>query len=356
MRKISLESRKGEIEHLYWNEEHSLVKIAKELGVSAGLIRKNMVLWRIDRRATRKRELIKPYKEELEKAYQDKDKSVKDILKQFDVGMVTLFRWLKEYKINPSRRWKYDKTSFFGDEKERAYILGLVAGDIHARKHNRQILAELTTTHPAMIELFYSVFSKYGTPKKYIKHNKKIGRNEWRAYVLLDNSFEFMLSENYDIEKNFYSFLAGFFDCEGCFFVYKNNGGNIGISFLVYNSDKELLERIKQILEREGFHPKLNRYHRAGRTTKEGYISKVDLWGVGLHSKEEVIRLMSTLPIKHREKIEKFEIVKSVKNWKWETISAKLADFKSKLKFEVREFVKNPMKNEGSTILSQIKE
>jgi transposase-like protein len=353
MRKINLESRKGKIEELYWNEKLSLVKIAKEIGVSAGLIRKNMVLWGIDRRATRKRELIKPTKEELEKDYYDKEKSVKDILKQFDVGMVTLFRWLKEYKINPSRRWKYNKTSFSGDEKEKAYILGLVAGDIHARKHSKQILAELTSTHPAMVDLFFNIFSKYGTPKKYIKHNKKIEKNEWRAYVLLDKSFEFMLSEDYNIEKNFYDFLAGFFDCEGCFFVYKNNGGNIGISFLVYNSDKELLERIKQRLERDKFHPKLRKYHKAGREIKGGYVSNIDLWAIALYQKEEVIQLMNILPIKHREKIDKFEIIKSMKNWKWETISDKLANFKSKIKLEVQEFVKNPVKNERSTVLQE---
>jgi hypothetical protein len=64
---------------------------------------------------------------------------------------------------------------------------------------------------------------------------------------------------------------------------------------------------------------------------------------------------MNTLPIKHREKIDKFEIVKPVENWKWETISEKLADFKSKIKLEVQEFVKNPVKNEGSTILQETK-
>lgn len=354
MRKISLEIYKGKIENLYWNEKLSLAKIAKEIGVSAGLIRKKMVSWGIKRRATRKRELIKPSKEELERVYYDKNKSIKDVLKQFDAGMVTLFRWLKEYNINPQRRWKYNKTSFSGDEKEKAYILGLVAGDIHARKNNRQISAELTSTHPAMIELFYSVFSKYGTPKRYIKHNKKIERNEWRAYVLLDKSFDFMLSDNLEINnENFYHFLAGFFDCEGCLYIYKNTGGNIGISFLIYNSNKELLEKIKQRLERDKFHPKLIKCFNKGGKTSNGYFRGVDLWAIALYQKEEIIQIMTTLPIKHREKIDKFNIVKSLKNQKWETISEKLADFKNKLKFEVQEFVKNPVKNEGSTILQE---
>lgn len=352
MKKINLEPYKEKIEEDY-NQGLSLAKIAKEIKVSAGLIRKNMVLWNMNRRASRKRNLIKPSKKELEKDYYNKDKSIIDILKKFNTGMTTLFRWLKEYKINPVRRFKYEKTNFSGDLREKAYIQGLVAGDIHARKHGRQILAELTSTHPAMTDLFYFIFEKYGAPKKYLKHNKIIGRNEWKAYVFLDNSFSFMLSNKYDINEEFYDFLAGFFDCEGCLYIY-NNHNKIGLTWLVYNSDKELLKKIKQRLEKEGFHPKINKYFEKGQDTTQNYKRGVDLWAVGIYSREEVIKLMNILPIKHREKIEKFEIVKNLSNKNWESVSERLADFKNKLKLEVQEFIK-PMKNERSTILSQIK-
>src|SRR4030042_4048488 len=168
MRKINLEGHKEEIEYLYCNEKISLTKIAKKIGVSASLIKKNMVLWGINRGQSRKRKLRKPTKEELKKLYLDKTKSLDKILKELNIGVTTMFRWLKEEGIVPSRRFRYKKTDFLGDNQEKAYILGLVAGDIHAKKHGRQILAELTSTHPAMINLFFNVFQKYGTPKKYL--------------------------------------------------------------------------------------------------------------------------------------------------------------------------------------------
>lgn len=348
MRKIKLNVEK--IKELYLSNKLSIRKIAKEMKVSYGTIRKNMILSEVQRKPSKKRDLLKPNKEELEKVYCDGNKSVKDVLKQFDVGLTTLFKWLKEYKIKPQRRWKYNKTPFSGDEKEKAYILGLVAGDIHAGKHNRQILAELTSTHPAMIDLFFNVFKKYGTPKKYIKHNKKLERNEWGSYVLLDSSFEFMLSESYDIESNFDDFLAGFFDCEGCLYVY-NNHNNIGLNWSIYNSDRELLERIKKILETRGLNPKSHLFFKKGDKTTNGYFRGADLWALSLYTKEEVIRIMTLLPIKHKEKIDKFEIVKSLKDWRWETISGRLKAYKEGIKLEVQAFVNNPVKNEGSRLL-----
>lgn len=102
-------------------------------------------------------------KKELEKLYINKRLSMEKITEITGVGMTTVFKWLHKYNI-PIRKFKYKKYDFSGDPKEKAYILGLVAGDICAYKHCRQIVAELTTTHPAMMNLFYSVFEKYGTP------------------------------------------------------------------------------------------------------------------------------------------------------------------------------------------------
>ena len=125
MRKINLERYKEKIEELYKNEKFSLVKVAKEIKVSASVIRKNMALWNIERRATRKRILRRPSKEELKNYYYDK-KSIQEIIKELDIGSTTLFRWLKEYDINPARRFKYKKTRFSGGDREKAYLLGLV--------------------------------------------------------------------------------------------------------------------------------------------------------------------------------------------------------------------------------------
>lgn len=350
MRKIKLENYKKKIEDMYWNKKLSLKKIAKEIGVSAGLIRKNMILWGIERRASRKRELKKPNKEEIEKLYLDNNLGIDGIKKSLDVGLTTFYRWLKEDKIKPSRRFKYQKADFSNDPKEKAYILGLVAGDIHIRKNSRQILAELTTTHPAMTDLFYSVFQKYGTPKQYIKYNKITGRYEYRVYVLLNNSFEFMLTKNFGVDNEyFYDFLAGFFDCEGCLHVY-NNHNYVGLTLLIYNSNKKLLNIIKGRLEKEGFHPKFSTFLKGGRRTKEGYYSNKDVWAIRLHTNKEVLSLMDKMPIKHKEKIDKLDIAMPISNKMWKDISEQVTKLKIDIKNGVKEFI-NPNKNERSNVL-----
>jgi len=349
MRKINLKKYEEKIKDMYWNKRLSLKKIAKEIGVSAGLIRKNMVSWNIERRASRKRELKKPNKEEIEKLYVNKNSNIEKIRKTLNVGLTTFYRWLKKDNIKPSRRFKYQKLDFSGDPREKAYILGLVAGDIHVRKHCRQILAELTTTHPTMMNLFYSVFQKYGTPKKYIKYNKITGRYEWKVYVLLNSSFEFILSKDFDIDNEyFYDFLAGFFDCEGCLHIY-NNHSYVGLSLLIYNSNKKLLEVIKNRLEKEGFNPKLSRFFEKGKETTNNYYRGADLWVVRLHTNKEVVSLMNKMPIKHKEKIDKLNIAMSIDNKKWEDISEQVDKLKINIKNGVKEFIK--IENEGSNVL-----
>jgi hypothetical protein len=255
------------------------------------------------------------------------------------VSISTVFKWLYFFNI-PIRRYKYKKYDFSGNPKEKAYILGLVAGDICAYKHYRQIVAELTTTHPAMMNLFHSVFKEYSTPTKRVKYNKITGRYERVGYVLLNNSFEFMLSKNFDIDNEyFYYFLAGFFDSEGCIHVY-NNHGYIGASILMYNSNKKLLEIIKKRLEKDGFHPKFYRFFKKGEKTTNNYIRGNDLWTVAMYTIKEILTLMSRMPIKHKEKIDKIKIVSSSNSNKWELIADQVNDLKMKIKKEVKEFIK----------------
>ncbi len=353
MRKIKLENYKEKIKAMYWDKKLSLKKTAKEIGVSAGLIRKNMVSWNIKRRASRKRELKKPNKKEIERLYLNNNLGIEGIRKSLDVGLTTFYRWLKEENIKPSRRFKYQKLNFSGDPKEKAYILGLVNGDIHARKHYRQILAELTTTHPTMMDLFFSVFEKYGTPKKYSKYNKITGRYEWKVYVLLNNSFEFMLTKDLDMDNEyFYNFLAGFFDCEGCLYVY-NNHSYVGLRLLVYNCNKKLLEIIKRRLGKDRFDAKLNQFFKQGQKTTNNYYRGKDLWAVTLDTNKEVLSLMNRIPIKHKEKIDKLKIANSSINKRWSEISNQVVNLKSSIKQEVNEFIrpKGPNQNERNIVL-----
>jgi len=275
----------------------------------------------------------------LKELYSNKKFTMEKISKMLHLGITTVWKFIHKYNI-PVRRCKYKKYDFSNDPAEKAYLLGLVAGDFCAYKHSRQIAVEVTTTHPAMMELFHSVFKKYGTPTERIKYNKITGRYEKVGHVLLNKSFKFMLSKNFEIDnKYFYYFLAGFFDSEGCVHVY-NNHGYIGLSILIYNSDRKLLEIIKNRLEKDGFNPKFYKFFEKGRRTPDNYISKKDLWVVAIHTIEEVLNLMKRMPIKHREKIDKIKIVSSANSNKWNSIAVRVNNLKSKTKNEVKEFIK----------------
>jgi hypothetical protein len=273
----------------------------------------------------------------LEELYIKKKLSMGKISKLLHLGIATVWKFIHKYNI-PVRRFKYKKYNFSNDPAERAYLLGLVAGDFCAYRHFRQVAVEVTTTHPAMIELFCSVFKKYGTPIERTKYNKITGRYEKVGYVLLNNSFEFLLSKNFDINNQyFYHFLAGFFDSEGCIHIY-NNHGYIGLSILLYNSNKKLLEIIKNRLEKDGFHPKFYKFFEKGEKTTNNYIRGNDLWAIGMHTTEEILALIEKMPIKHREKIEKIKIITSSNGNRWNLIKEKVAELKSKIENEVKEF------------------
>lgn len=278
-------------------------------------------------------------KEILVTLYVKKKLSMENISKMLKVGITSIFKAIHKHQI-PVRKFKYRKYDFSGDPREKAYLLGLVAGDFCAYRHHRQIAVEVTTTHPAMLELFYSVFKKYGTPIQRVKYNKITKRYERVGYVLLNNSFDFLLSKNFNVDnKYFYYFLAGFFDSEGCVHVYDNHG-YIGVTILLYNSNKELLEIIKKRLEEDGFHPKFYKFFRKGQKTTNNYIRRNDLWVVALHTINEILTLLNKMPIKHREKIEKIKIISLANSNRWNSITRQVYELKTKIKNEVKEFIK----------------
>ncbi len=278
-------------------------------------------------------------KQVLIQLYTHKKLSMEKISKVLHLSISKVWKFIHKYGI-PVRRFKYEKRDFSGDPSEKAYLLGLVAGDFYAYRHYRQIAAELTTTHPAMIDLFYSVFKRYGIPVQRFKYNKITGRYEKVGHVLLNNSFEFLLSKDFEIDNEyFYDFLAGFFNSEGCVHVY-NNHGYVGLSILIYNSNKRLLKIIKNRLERDGFHPKFYKFFKKGEKATNNYKRGCDLWVLTMHTIEEILRLMKKVPIKHQEKIDKIKIVSLAHGNKWKSIAKQIYDLKIKIKNEVKEFIK----------------
>jgi len=115
---------------------------------------------------------------------------------------------------------RHARHAFSRDKMEKAYLVGLRAGDINAwRKTRNTVEVRVSTTHPAMAKLFSDSFRQYGhimadAGKAYLP-----GRYRWQIRAHLDNSFRFLISKTSDLPKDssrFYHFLAGYSDAECC--------------------------------------------------------------------------------------------------------------------------------------------
>lgn len=229
----------------------------------------------------------------------------------YQKGDLSLQQIMKIFGFESSDK-NYPKVPFSGNLKEKAYMIGLRTGDIYARKHFNLIWIENTSPKLSQFKLFKSVFGKYGIVKFY---EKKGGATEKtiRTYSFLDNSFDFLISKPNEIPKwilendeYFYSFLAGYMDCEGSWIITehkKYNGKYKDIIFSLGTCDKIVLEQIHQKLKELEFESHLYLVRKAGVNTGIG-ICNFDLYRVMIMRVKDVIRLAKILlPLsKHEEK------------------------------------------------------
>jgi hypothetical protein len=200
---------------------------------------------------------------------------------------------------------KYQKTSFLGADIERAYLVGFTKGDCDVVRHGRAIRVRISTTHPAMANLFATLFGSYGLVHRYPRECALTGY-EWNLEVDLDRSFEFLLKTTEDAladyagsAATFLSFLAGFTDAEGSvYFHIKGKGGSFEIS--LSNTDGPLLTRIQALLVDLGHYSKFRIFeqnlNRLGYE-KSGKIGRLSVW-----RQRDVVRVLQLLSLRHSEK------------------------------------------------------
>lgn len=136
----------------------------------------------------------------------------------------------------------------------------------------------------------------------------------------MDGTFEFLLLKSiepstaiFGYRKTKLNFVAGFLDAEGSIYFHRRlSNPNFEISFT--NTNREVLDGIREILNSIDYHPKLHRrIQRASRTPKagEGEILRLELY-----RSKEVRRLLTELPMRHKEKVTKAKLALSFLNAK----------------------------------------
>ena len=251
----------------------------------------------------------------LEELYWRRNLSALQIARMFGVkSHTTILNYLQKFNIprKPSDRRNYWRTHFFGNLNEKAYLLGLRTGDLHAFKHFRLIKVETTSPRNAQLKMFKEAFEKYAPV---IVREAKGGYTEKtnRMYCFLNSSFNFLVDKpktipDWILDDNelFYAFLAGYCDCEASWIITqhkKYDGKYKDLIFSLGTCDKAILEQIHQKLKELGFNVHLYMVREKG--TYGDRVCNFDLYRVMISDRKSVVKLAEKLlPLsKHDEKI-----------------------------------------------------
>lgn len=228
-------------------------------------------------------------------------------------------------------KMKYERRPFTNDRLERSYLLGLRAGDINAwKKSPNTIEARVSTTHPAMSNLFAAAFDKYGHLMRFAERAYLPGRFRWQTKAHLDSSFRFLVSKPRAVPREafeFYGFLGGYSDSEGCWSLYPQSD-RIRVSWTIETYDGGLVKRIGTKLHRQGFHPLLYRSDMrasGGKNQKLTQVGRIK-FRLAICRTDEVValaRILMSLSL-HSEKIEKMRLILAHPRGKWSEIESEV--------------------------------
>lgn len=312
-----------DLRRLYIDEQLSAAKIADRYGLKFASrktaestilyhLKKNGI-WRRD-----KNELSTKVTEEMAVEWTrryEAGESLKRIASD-KVNHVTIYNHLKKRGVKLRDKVEaqikavtiHEKVPFNGGSDLKAYLTGIAIGDYWATGHGRATRVKLSTTHPAMTELFRQLFENYGPIYEYPRTNTLTGF-EWSLDCDLDKSFEFLRdaaeppNEIFVTERQFLNFLAGFFDAEGS--IWYHEGGSFEVS--MSNINQELVEKIGRVLNQLGFSPKIFATPQRANPRITGKISEL-IWILQIWKRSEVPRFLELVPIRHPEKKEKARI------------------------------------------------
>ena len=160
------------------------------------------------------------------------------------------------------KRRNYERKPFDGTDEDKAYLLGLRHGDLSVSKPWRGVVRVSTsTTHPAMAELFHSLFEPYGHVYQMPRYKKDTKTYEWNLSAIVDDSFHFLLARPSEVADWVMSkpslvraYLAGLFDAEGNVSIHASKTYT-AVNATYYNTDLELIRFVFRALSSLGFHP-----------------------------------------------------------------------------------------------------
>lgn len=255
LRKINTEQEK-EIILLY--NENSLMRIGKIYNVSWATIRNCLIKNGVKLKNKKIYSFTSEQENQIITLYNNKI-NVNYIAERFNVSQSTIFNMLKKFNIKRKKNdTKYTLDEHFFDNvntKEKAYILGLLYAD-GCNTGNEIELSLIEPDKDLLLKIRNSF--KSNRPLRFIKPRKSTHQN---MYSLSFSSIKLCVqasriglvkSKTLTIkfpeflkEKNYSSFIRGYFDGDGCIYFNKNRR-NLSFSFV---GTKSMCESIKKIFE-----------------------------------------------------------------------------------------------------------
>jgi len=247
------------------------------------------------------------------------------------------------------KRRKYERKPFDGTDEDKAYLLGLRHGDLSVSKPWKGVVRVSTsTTHPAMSELFHSLFEPFGHVYQHPRYKKDTRSYEWNLSTIVDDSFEFLLDDRTAVwkwvgekESTLLAYLAGVLDAEGSVGVHSNGYGT-SVRVMYYNTSQELLSFCKTSLEKLGFGPTgpyLDK-KKGTSTSKYKIERRKDYWKLALQTFGHVQDLLRRLPIRQEEKVKRKQIALSIPlGQAWTSVKPQVESLRNQIRQERDRFV-----------------
>ena len=248
------------------------------------------------------------------------------------------------------KRRKYERKPFDGTDEDRAYLLGLRHGDLSVSRPWKDVVRVSTsTTHPAMANLFRSLFEPYGHVYQHPRYKKDTKTYEWNLSAILDGSFEFLFLELPQVKDWLCSnlslmlaYLGGLLDAEGSVVTTRNKRGNVLLFAAWNNSDLDLLTWVRERLRDLGYPTSLCLNKRKGvRSKKYGIIHRRDYWQLSIFGNSRVQLFLRSISPRHDEKLRRIRIALSVtEGERFSEVSEELIKLRAEIKAGVEAFVR----------------
>ena len=240
------------------------------------------------------------------------------------------------------KRRKYERKPFDGTDEDRAYLLGLRHGDLSVSKPWKDVVRVSTsTTHPAMANLFLSLFEPYGHVYQNPRYKKDTKSYEWNLYTIVDSSFDFLLAIFSEVSDWLLSnpsllraYLAGLFDAEGSVSIHAARLLT-SLNATYYNTNLGLIRFVFNALSKLGYRPQRPYLDKKKGFRSPGYHieMKKDYWRVVLGRFDECQGFLRDLPIRHQEKLEKKSVAMSLsKGQQWSEVGPKIERIRNSIK------------------------